>query len=83
MDDDPLIADAIATRRHRTIIVAFAVAGILAGVVLGTLAGLGRFGTLGGPRSPALLVFYAAPFAVCFGLGHLVHAVVRWRYHRL
>jgi fatty acid desaturase len=83
MHDDPLIADAIATRRHRMIIVAFAVAGILAGVVLGTLAALGWFGGGGGPRSPAMVMFYAVPFAVCFGLGHLVHAVVRWHYHRL
>jgi hypothetical protein len=82
-DDDPLIADAIATRRHRTIIVAFAVVGIVAGAVLGTLAGRGWFGNGGGPRSPGLLIFYAAPFVVCYGLGVLVHAVVRWHYHRL
>jgi hypothetical protein len=82
-EDDPLIADAIATRRHRAIIVAFAVVGILAGVVLGTLAGLGWFGSGGGARSPALLIFLVAPFAACYGLGLVVHAVVRWHYHRL
>lgn len=76
---DPLIAELVQTQRDRRIIVVAAVVGILASAGCGIAFGLGGFAHLGhgGARNPAGLVFFVAPFFVCYGLGHLLHAVVR------
>ncbi len=76
---DPLIAELVQTQRDRQIVVVAAVVGILASAACGIAFGLGGFAHLGasGARNPAGLVFFVAPFFVCYGLGYVLHAVVR------
>ena len=78
---DPLIAELVQTQRDRGIIVVAAVIGIIASAACGIAFGLGALGHLGahaaGARNPGGLLFFVAPFALCYGLGHALYAVVR------
>ena len=78
---DPLIEAALTEQRDRHIVVVAAVIGILASVALGVAFAAGGLGewTDGarGAGNPAGLIFFIAPFAICMGLGYLVHRVVR------
>ena len=78
---DDLVDEMLQTQRDRRIIVVAAVIGIVASAVVGVAFSLGALGGLaagsGGPRDPGGLIFFVAPFAICLGLGHAVHAIVR------
>ena len=78
---DPLIDEMIRTQRDRRIIVVAAVIGILASAAMGIAFSLGSLGGLAagaaGMRNPGGLIFFVAPFAICLGLGYMIHALVR------
>ena len=80
---DPMIEAVKRERRQRTILVVAAVVGILASVCCGLAFTLDLFGSwthgATGPRNPAALVFFVAPFAVCMAIGYAIHWVVRRR----
>jgi len=80
---DPIIDAALTEQRDRRIIVVAAVIGIVASVIAGVLFATGSLGewTRGasGNRNPAGLIFFVAPFAICLGIGHIVHRIVRSR----
>ena len=80
MDElDMMIEDLATERRHRMVLVVAAVIGIVAGALIGLGATLGGISGGGGPRSPAMLVFYVGPFAAMMGLGYAIYGVLRWR----
>jgi hypothetical protein len=80
MDElDMMIEDLATERRHRMVLVVAAVIGIVAGALLGLGATLGGVSGGGGPRSPAMLVFFVGPFAVMMGIGYAIYGVLRWR----
>src|SRR5262245_56974819 len=74
---DEMIEDFERDRRHRVVLVVAAVIGIVAGALLGVGIALGGFVT--GPRNPAILAFFMAPFLASMALGYAVYGVLRWR----
>ncbi len=86
MVEAPLIEAAQTEQRDRRIIVVAAVIGILASVICGLAFATGGFGSwangASGGRSPAGLIFFVAPFAICLGIGHIVFRIVRARRPR-
>ena len=77
---DPLIEEMLQTQRDRWILVVAAIIGIIASAALGMAFSLGALGGVtgaGGPRNPAGLIFFVGPFAVCMGLGYIIHGLVR------
>jgi hypothetical protein len=79
---DPLVVAFERDRRHRLVLIVAAVVGIVASVALGlayALGGLGYVTGLTGPRNPAALGLFIAPFAASMLVGGAIYRVLRWR----
>jgi len=79
MNLDAEIAALQRDQRHRTVLIVAAIVGIVASTLLGmafALGGLDVHGA-GGPRNPASLFFFVAPFAVSMGIGYAIYGVLR------
>jgi hypothetical protein len=79
---DQMIEDLATERRHRMVLVVAAVIGIVTGALLGIASALGAMPTAGGPRNPAMLIFFVGPFAVSMGIGYAIYGLLRWRSAR-
>ncbi|HEU0033676.1 MAG TPA: hypothetical protein VFQ53_23780 [Kofleriaceae bacterium] len=77
MQLDDMIADLQREQRARTALVIGAVIGIIAGAIGGLAFGLGAIDARGatGPRNPAGLIFFLAPYAVAQSIGYVIY---RW-----
>ncbi len=79
MNLDAEIAALQRDQRHRMVLVVAAIIGIVANALLGmafALGGLDVHGA-GGPRNPASLVFFIAPFAASMAIGYAIYGVLR------
>jgi hypothetical protein len=81
MNLDAEIAALQRDQRHRMVLVVAAIIGIVASAMLGMAFALGGLDVTGagGPRNPASLIFFIAPFAVSMAFGYAIYGILRWR----
>ena len=78
-DLDRRIAELQRDTAHRQVITIAVVVGIFASVGCGVLVPLRYPWFVPSARSPGLMICLLVPFAICFGLGHAVYRLLRWR----
>src|SRR5262249_14921176 len=76
---DLMIEELQRERRHRMVLVVPAGTGMVAGALLGMGVALGGVSGAGGPRNPAMLIFFVGPFAASMAIGYAIYGVLRWR----